>query len=607
VLKGGDVAAGESSDERNVGMLKTRRNGIVVGVVTTVVALCGTGGMVGVGSARAGEYHVYGCRTPDGQVAPTDGWSGNASGAFVYDEDKCSKKGALIAALGDGVEHEPSDLASWTFDAPIGETLAGAALWRAGNADGGSSKTGTYEFWLAGPEDNEAFDECVFSGSPPCQAGEGEPEEPLAVANKLVLAQPHLGSHLHVNAACFAPLGLCKKGEHDPSGYAAVVYLYASDLTLEQSTQPTVSSVEGELATAATLSGVADLAFHAEDPGSGVYEAVFTVDGSPTGTTLIDENGGHCRDVGQTTDSLPAFLYLQPCKSSLNADLPLDTSTLTDGTHHLVVSVTNAAGNSTVALDRKIAILNHPGSSPLPGSTPVATGNALDTGHAATTQNLLPPNGTNASPAARLVLRWPSTAHTALAAPYGRSHTLRGHLTATDGSPIGGATLQVLYTPAYQGASPRSLASVRTSTDGSLQVRLPASMPSSRITLAYSSHSGQPSPDITAALMLVVPASLSLRVTPTVSHVGDTISFTGSLRGSPLPRGGKQLVLEARAPGGSWRQFRVLSTLPHGRYRSTYRFRLPGPITYEFRTTSPHEADFPYGAGASRVVRVRER
>jgi hypothetical protein len=107
--------------------------------------------------------------------------------------------------------------------------------------------------------------------------------------------------------------------------------------------------------------------------------------------------------------------------------------------------------------------------------------------------------------------------------------------------------------------------------------------------------------------MLVVPASLSLRVTPTVSHVGDTISFTGSLRGSPLPRGGKQLVLEARAPGGSWRQFRVLSTLPHGRYRSTYRFRLPGPITYEFRTTSPHEADFPYGAGASRVVRVRER
>jgi hypothetical protein len=89
--------------------------------------------------------------------------------------------------------------------------------------------------------------------------------------------------------------------------------------------------------------------------------------------------------------------------------------------------------------------------------------------------------------------------------------------------------------------------------------------------------------------------------------VNGTIVFTGALHGSPLPRGGKQLVLEARAPGTPWRQFRVLSTLPHGRYHATYRFRLPGPITYEFRASSPHEADFPYGAGTSRVVRVRER
>jgi hypothetical protein len=206
-----------------------------------------------------------------------------------------------------------------------------------------------------------------------------------------------------------------------------------------------------------------------------------------------------------------------------------------------------------------------------------------------------------------LSVRWSSTAHTALAAPYGHTHTLLGRLTAPDGSPIGSATLQVLLTPAYQGATPRSLAPTRTAANGSFRVRLPASTPSSRITLAYSSHSGQPSPDITSALTLTVPASLSLRVTPTVSQVGGTIAFTGTLHGSPLPHGGKQLVLEARAPGSPWRQFRVLSTLAHGRYHATYRFRLPGPITYEFRATSPHEADFPYRAGASKVVRVRER
>ncbi len=487
-------------------------------------------------------------------------------------------------------------------------TIAGASLRRAADADGGWATNATYQYWLAGPENKEieadVIDQCVAEFG--CPTGIGSTTTVGSPSNLITVLPENLGTHLYANVSCGGSAKfVCPSGKGDSSGYAAVVYLYASDLVLEQSSQPTVSSVEGELATASTLAGVADLAFHAEDSGSGVYEAVFTLDGSPAGTTLIDENGGHCRDVGQTTDSLPAFLYLQPCKGSLNADLPFDTSTLTDGTHHLVVSVTNAAGNSTVALDRKITTLNHPGSSPLTGTTPVVPGNTLTTGHAPTIQNQ--PNGSNASPAARLSLRWSSTARTTLVASYGHAPTIRGRLTTPDGSPVGGATLQVLCTPTYQGASPRPLASVRTSTDGSFQVRLPASTSSSRITLAYSSHAGQPSPDVTAVLTLTVPASLSLRVTPNVSHVGGTIAFTGALHGSPLPHGGKQLVLEARAPGTPWRQFHVLSTLAHGRYHATYRFRLPGPITYEFRAISPHEADFPYGAGVSNVVRVRER
>jgi hypothetical protein len=589
-------------------MLRMRRKGIVVGAVTTVVAFCGTGGMVGVGSARAGGYHVYGCRMPDGQTAPTDGWTESSSGIAALLQDTCASSGALVAALGEGVAHEvEADHATWIFGAPTGMVIASAALRRAADADGGWATNATYQYWLAGPENKEleadVVDQCVAEFG--CPTGVGSTTTVASPSNLVTVLPGNLDTHLYANVSCGGSAKfVCPSGKGDSNGYAAVVYLFASDLTLEQSTQPTVSSVEGELATGSTLSGIADLAFHAEDPGSGVYHAVFTIDGSPTGSTLIDENGGRCRDVGQTTDSLPAFLYLQPCKPSLNADLPFDTSTLADGPHHLVVSVTDAAGNSTVALDRKISTLNHPGIPSLTGSTPVAPGDALATGHAATIQN--PPNGSNASPAARLSLRWSSTAHTALTAPYGRSHTLRGRLTAPDGSPIGGATLQGWCTPAYQGASPRPLPPVRTSPAGAFQVRVPSSTPSSRVTLAYSSHAPQPTPDVTSALTLTVPASLSLRVTPAVSHVGGVISFTGVLRGSPLPRGGKQLVLEARAPGAPWRQFRVLSTRPHGRYRATYRFRLPGPITYEFRASSPHEADFPYGAGTSRVVRVRE-
>jgi hypothetical protein len=594
-------------------------SGTEILAVVALVAVCSAGaclGIVGPTKAWAGEYHVYSCRMPNGEVAPTDGWSGSATGAFVAAEDKCAKGGALVAALGDGVEHASNtDIATWAFDAPVGEALAKATLWRAGDADGGTAASATYEFWLAGPEETNSFDECVYLS---CKTGEGEPEEPFAAANRIELSANHLGSELFLNAACYGTLGRpCKKGEHDPNGYAAVVYLYAADLVLSQASQPTIANVEGELATASTLSGTSDLAFHATDSGSGVYQAVFSVDGTEAGRTLLDSSS-HCRDVGQTSDGLPAFLYLQPCAPALNADLQFDTTALSDGTHHLVVSVTDAASNSTVALDRKITVLNHP-ASPLPPETPPAIqppsagGGPTSTGQH---EQPSPPSsapqsprdeGTAASVGATLQVHWAATALDSRVGAYGRAQTVTGRLASSAGAPIGDALIQVLSTPGFQGARTRALMSVRTASNGSFRVRLPASTPSTHLTFAYSSHPPQAVPDVTAWLSLTVPAHLVLRVAPHVSQVGGTIAFSGTLSGAPLPAGGKQLVLEARTLHGSWRQFRVLSTAAHGRFRATYRFRLPGPIDYRFRAVCAREADFPYGSGTSPLVRVHEK
>ena len=208
-------------------------------------------------------------------------------------------------------------------------------------------------------------------------------------------------------------------------------------------------------------------------------------------------------------------------------------------------------------------------------------------------------------------MRWSTTAKAALAGAYGHAQTVVGQLTAPNGAPIGGALVQVLSTPSYEGARTTALPDVRTAADGSFRRRLPAGLPSGRLTFAYTSRTGLAAPDITAGLTLTVPASLRLKVAPRTSQAGGTIVFSGTLHGAPLPRGGKQLVLEARAGGAGsdspWRQFQVLATRAHGRYRATYRFRLPGPVTYEFRAVSPAEADFPYGVGVSNVVRVRER
>jgi len=575
--------------------------------------------------AAAGQFHVYGCRTPSGAVAPTVGWSGSAMGTADSTQDTCAAGGALIAALGDGTTHEvETNYARWTFSAPAEIKLAGATLWRAGDAAGGWSTNATYEFWLAGPEDEDAeadvFDECVAEFG--CPTGLGNTGTAMSSSNLVTVPSENLGTDLYMTASCTGSVKfVCPSGKGDPNGYAAVVYLYAADLVLEQTSQPVVSSVEGELATASTLSGTADLSLHAEDGGSGVYEAVFTVDGIETGSVLLDENGGHCRNLGPAGDGLPAFLYPQPCPSSLTADIPFDTTALTDGTHHLVVTVTNAAGNSTVALDRKIDVANDPPAAQPEKESPPSGGSQSGSADGAqptsATQNdpqsqtnpapqQGSDNGSGASAGAVLRVRWSTTAHTALRDAGARASTVLGQLLAPSGVPIGGALVSVLFTPSYEGAHTVALTSARTSSLGAFRVRVPAGTPSGRLTFAYSATLGGAVPSVTSALSLSVPATLALRVTPRVASARGTIAFAGTLHGEPLPPGGKTLVLEARVPGESWRQFEVLSTGAGGRYRASYRFRLPGPVVYQFRAVAPAEADFPYAAGSSNVVAVRE-
>ena len=66
-------------------------------------------------------------------------------------------------------------------------------------------------------------------------------------------------------------------------------------------------------------------------------------------------------------------------------------------------------------------------------------------------------------------------------------------------------------------------------------------------------------------------------------------------------------MLEARSPGGRWIEFDVVRSDTRGDFHATYRFRFPGPASYSFRVLCNYEADYPYLAGASNVVGVRER
>jgi hypothetical protein len=504
-----------------------------------------------------------------------------AGGAFDdYAKNTCAGGGALIAALGEQTTHlANTDLATWAFEAPAGERIASATVWRAGDTDGGFAINATYQFWLAGPSESSIFDECINTLK--CN-GQGELGQALSAANRVVVPGPNLGSHLYIHASCGGVSGYeCGAGVGDPNGYAAVVYLYAADITLEQNGGPSAGNVSGELASAPSVRGTSDVAFSASDPGSGVYEAVFSVDGQVVQSTVVDENGGRCRNVGQTTDGRPAFLYVQPCLGSVSADVPFDTTRVSNGGHHLVVSAIDAAGNAAPVLDRNITVANPPGQGPA--------------------------NGTNASAQATLVARWKSTRKESLTSSYGRAQTVAGRLTGPGGAPISGALIDLLATPAYAGARPVAMAGPHTGPDGRFSVRLAPGSSSRTLRFAYRSHLGEALPVATRTLTLRVHAGIALSIAPRTASVGRSIFFRGRLRGGPIPAGGKQLVLEARSAGSGWIEFEVIRTNARGRYRASYRFKFPGPADYRFRVVSERESDYPFAGGSSNIVRVRER
>jgi hypothetical protein len=557
--------------------------------LATSLALAALAVLVLAASARAGTFHLYSCRTPDGEVAPVDGWSGSKAGTYAYTENACSQPGgALLAALGDQASREANaDIATWSFTSPPGDTIAAATLWRAGNAYGGGAINADYESWLAGPvnssEPQVTFSLCA-SGSE-CPDGIGSIGQPLAPGNRLVVPTQNLGTHLYVDASCVGKSGYtCPIGAGDPNGYAAALYLYAADLTLEQAEGPHASNVAGELASAPTLQGSSDVTFDATDPGSGVYEALFSIDGQVVQRTVLNANGGRCRDVGQTTDGTAAFLYAQPCLGSLSADVAFDTTAVANGTHHLLVSVIDAAGNAAPVLDRTVTIDNPPA----PG-TPG------------------PPNGANASAQASLAVRWRATPKPQLLSGYGSSHVVSGRLTAPGGAPITGAAIELDATPDYAGARSISMPSAHTDATGRFSVRLSGGVSSRTLRFAYRDRIGEARPAATRTLRLSVHASIALSVAPHLASVGSTIFFRGRLRGGSVPPTGKQLVLEARSPGSPWIEFKVVRTNARGRFRASYRFKFPGPADYFFRARSEPEADYPFAAGASDAVAVRER
>lgn len=572
-------------------------------------------------AGAAGVYHVYSCRIPHGPSAGAPAplpvaeggeeaageWDAEASGK-VEDANTCAGGGALIGGLRAGEEHGSTDALTWQFTAPTGETIKEATLWRAGDADGGEG----YLFWLASPTNPPAsemlasdsvFDGCDYQGG--CVSGVGTTDEPLS-AHNVVKAENLDASHLYINVTCARIT--CPDNSGDGQGHAAVIYLYAADMLLEETTAPSVSNVSGGLVADEPLSGEASLAFRAQDQGSGVYQQVVEVDGVQLERAIVDPADDHCKPVEAGAEP-PAFLYPSPCPATAEGHVTLDTTGLADGAHQLRIAVTNAAGDSSTVLERQIDVANHPGQPGGGQEQPGTTRHSQEQPRGTRPT----PNGDPASTTAKLTAHWVAggKAHlsgagaASLTAAYGHAQTIRGRLTGAGGKPIAGALIQVAARPAYGGAKTTAMHPTKTGRAGAFALKLRGKESSRSIELSYASTIGG-KPVAARTLTLRVRAGVRLHVTPRSVAAGRSIALRGRVLGGPIPKGGKQVVLEARSQGTHWLQFKVLHTDRHGRFHATHRFRLPGPIRYRFRAVCPAEADFPFLAGDSKAVGVRE-
>ena len=329
-------------------------------------------------------------------------------------------------------------------------------------------------------------------------------------------------------------------------------------------------------------------------------EVAFADDGAPAGAQGTGEAATIVATVVASMRAYsPTLTYSQVQKCI--------TSTLVDEGNLDAAAAFDACGLGQIVSEGMAA---YRAANSLSGSATSA--NPSHTGPGSPVAERGPANGTNASDQAKLAARWQSTAKAARTAKatrtsgYGAADRITGRLTSAAGQAISGALLNVFQTPAYEGAKVVPLAGVRTGPTGQWTLTLPKDVSSSTLRFVYRSHLDDTVPASTATLILRVRAGITLRIAPRTASVGRSIFFSGTLRGAPIPEGGKQVVLEASS-GGEWVQFDTISTDAHGRYRASYRFKFPGPIRYQFRVVSRHEADFPFLAGASNVVDVHER
>jgi hypothetical protein len=560
---------------------------MLVGVLAAVACLLAAPSL-----ARAGTFTALSCHDAAGSGIGRRGWTeGTSSGEYITFGESCANGGAGSFGLTMGPDPRGNYVNgngnTMKYSVPAGLAILSYSLQLEAysgpcSVQGNQCANGMGDVYVnhTGESDPTYDYRNLGKGAATTTVGAGE----LSGVNWVVFG---VSCDSEPNHEC--------PGSNS-AGFEAQALVSSGSFTLLDSTVPTVANVTGSLLAAGMLTGEDTVNFTASDSGGGIYSATVLVDGHQVIQKVPDTNGGLCVNLAPASSATMAFAASQPCPITENVSLTVNTSAISAGQHHLQVLVTDAAGDQAVAYDGTIIVggTSSSGSSASAGAGQICSGSTAAASSASATNQ------------AKLTARWVNTSKATLTIRYGARERVTGRLMTPSGQAISGVPIDVCEIPAYEGGMPVDVASVRTGTTGEWTLTLPKDISSSSLRFVYPSPASDMTPVATTTLTLRVHAGIELRIAPHISSVGHRIFFSGTLHGAPIPPGGKQLELEASS-GGGWIQFDTLTTNSKGRYRASYRFKFPGPITYKFRVVSPYQSNFPFLSGTSNNIAVYER
>jgi hypothetical protein len=550
---------------------------------------------IGAAAVTASDVHAapwmqISCQKPDGSAAPSEGWSAGAAGNVALgstNSTTCAPGTPMYAALSMTSPAADGSSEYLAYTPPTGSTLAGGSLLVGLQANGyGFRAAATAAMFTPAYvyDASNVFLQCVAILAA-CQNG-------LPEYYGVVNIPANRGGNLYLGAGCDGqlPEHVCSTGG-SRGVWSSVAVAYAN-LLLSTNAQPTGADFRGSLLEPGAH-GTATLAFTAGDPGPGVYNVAVTIGTKEVYNATPNANAGKCVAVG--TDSASGALmfdHQQPCPRLQAIDIPVRTTTLTDGTHELKVMVTNAAQNVSTVLRRTISVSNR---------TTISTNG---TSSVQAVEADAPPG---AAPVYAIVLDPASQALLpSVRSPFAKSGlALSGTLRNSAGVPAPGLPIKLIAQNAGESAV-NVLATTATDAAGHWVLNAPQG-PSRKLTIVYGTQT--PSPEGAVTISQAVKPKLTLRI----RALGRArLRFSGRLAIAPLGTPRPLVVIKARTRQGGWQAVgSAVRVTPSGHFTMTYqgpRARFPRGIvggSFSFRAVAPATQSFLTATSPIKRTRVR--